>query len=93
MRQSITIDFNENTDQYKSSVTAFAHTILGKKYTHTIVAKYFDILVDPDDYAKNERSLMVRQMCMITSWKSRKLEPEIERDLRLGNGLEEFLIK
>jgi hypothetical protein len=93
MRKNIKDEFNEFSKQYSNSLIAFAQAIRGNRFNKVTIQKTFDSLVDPDDYAKNERNLILKQMYNITTWKSRIITPEIERDMRLGNGMEKAILE
>ncbi len=49
----------KNLPERYSSYIRFARTVKDQKFSYRVVSKYFDILVDKDDYIENERKSIV----------------------------------
>lgn len=45
-----------DNNPYWSTIVCFAHTIRNKSYSYEIIKKYFNLLVDKNDYDKKDKT-------------------------------------
>lgn len=50
-----------------SSYVCFVRAIRGQKFSYEIVSKWFNILVDKDDYAQDERNRIVKYIFYLSN--------------------------
>jgi hypothetical protein len=50
-----------------SSYVCFAAAVQGKKFERYVISKWFVILVDENDYAKNERKNLLENLFVISN--------------------------
>lgn len=50
-----------------SSYICFVRAISGQKYSYEMIGKWFNILVEKDNYARSERNAIVRYLCKLSN--------------------------
>ena len=59
-------EYIQKRNPYWSSFTCFANTIRGQKFSEDRIRRYFNELVDKEDYAKNEKGQILNYLYEIT---------------------------
>ena len=67
-------------EQY-SSYICFARAIRGQKFSYEIISKWFNILVEKDDYVQNERNDIVKYLHYLSN-------TPVEKEFRGKNRLQ-----
>ncbi len=52
----------QRKNPYWSSFTCFANTVRGKKYSKDRIKRYFNKLVDKEEYAKDEKKQIMKYL-------------------------------
>ena len=55
-----------------SSYICFARAIRGQKFSYEIISKWFNILVDKDDYVQGERNCIVKYLFCLSNMPEEK---------------------
>lgn len=49
-----------------SSHTCFVETVTGRNFSRAVVAKWFNVLVEKDDYAREDRKQLIEYLYLLT---------------------------
>lgn len=55
-----------------SSYVCFVRAIRGQNFSYEIISKWFNILIDKDDYARNERKCIVEYLFYLSNMPKEK---------------------
>lgn len=62
------------SNPFWSSYTCFAETITGRKFIRQAIAKWFNRLVDKDDYNRGDRMTLMENLMELTNSKKTTVE-------------------
>ena len=61
------ISMREKYPEPCSSYICFVRTIRGQKYSYEMIGKWFNILVEKDNYAQSERNAIVKYLYKLSN--------------------------